>query len=139
MNIETLERLYGLTSNIDAISEEIETLYNPVRSPVGNGAHGSEPGNPTERSAMRIIRLKETLEADKAEQLELLEQVEHWLRAVKESEIVSIIRWHYILHYNWKQTNNKVYGYPDYNYSRQKIIRYFQKLVRIEERQSDSM
>lgn len=126
MNIETLEQLYGLTSNIDAISEEIDTLYIPVRSPIGNN-HSSEPGNPTERSAMRIIQLKEMLEADKQKQIELLEQIEHWLRTVKESEIVSIIRWHYILHYNWKLTNMKVYGYPDYQYARSKVIRWFEK------------
>lgn len=126
MTIDILEQLYGLTSNIDAISEEIDTLYIPVRSPVGN-SHGSEPSNPTERSALRIIQLKEMLEADKQKQIELLEEIEHWLQTVKESEIVSIIRWHYILHYNWKMTNMKVYGYPDYHYARRQVHRYFEK------------
>ena len=126
MTIDILEQLYGLTSNIDAISEEIDTLYIPVRSPIGNN-HSSEPGDPTGRSAMRIIQLKEMLEADKQKQIELLEQIEHWLRTVRESEIVSIIRWHYILHYNWKMTNMKVYGYPDYHYARRQVHRYFEK------------
>ena len=130
MTIDTLEQYYGLASNIDAITEEIDTLYNPVRSPIGNGMHGSEPSDPTGRSAMRIIQLKDMLEADKAKQLELAEQIEHWLMTVKDSEVVSIIRWHYILHYNWKATNAKVYGYPDYHYSRRKVIRYFEKEVK---------
>jgi len=127
VTIDTLEQYYGLASNIDAITEEIDTLYNPVRSPVGNGTHSNEPSDPTGRSAMRIIQLKDMLEADKAKQLELAEQIEHWLMTVKDSEVVSIIRWHYILHYNWKATNAKVYGYPDYHYSRRKVIRYFEK------------
>lgn len=127
MTIDTLEQYYGLASNIDAITEEIDTLYNPIRSPIGNGTHNSEPSDPTGRSAMRIIQLKDMLEADKAKQLELAEQIEHWLMTVKDSEVVSIIRWHYILHYNWKITNAKVYGYPDYHYSRRKVIRYFEK------------
>lgn len=127
MTIDTLEQYYGLASNIDAITEEIETLYNPVRSPVSSGSHSSEPGDPTRRSAMRIIQLKEMLEADKARQLELAEEIEHWLTTVNDSEVVSIIRWHYILHYNWKATNAKVYGYPDYHYARRQVHRYFER------------
>lgn len=128
MTIETLEQYYGLAANIDAITEEIETLYNPVKSPVGSTTRNSEPGDPTGRSAMRIIQLKDMLEADKARQLELAEEIEHWLMTVNDSEVVSIIRWHYILHYNWKATNAKVYGYPDYHYARRQVVRYFEKM-----------
>jgi hypothetical protein len=132
MNIETLEQYYGLASNIEAIEREIQVLYSPIRSPIGSGSGQSEPGDPTERSAMRIIMLKEKLEQERTQMLELAEEIEEWLLTVRDTELVSIIRWHYILRLNWKQTNVKVYGYPDYNYSRQKVIRYFQKVVRIE-------
>lgn len=130
MNIETLESYYGAYSNIAAIEEEIKQLYNPIRSPIGNTGN-KEPGDPTARSAMRIIQLRDKLESEKTRLLGLVDEIEQWLLTVEDSEIVSIIRWHYVLGLNWKQTNMKVYGYPDYFYSRQKVIRYFEKLSKI--------
>jgi hypothetical protein len=133
MTIEKLEKYYGISSNIEAIDEEIRTLYNPVSSPNGKqGTGGSNtPSNPTERSAMRIVQLKELLECQRQELYELVEEIERWLTTVEDTEIVSIIRWHYLLKLNWRQTNLKVYGYPDYYYSRQKIIKYFEKISNI--------
>ena len=127
MTIEKLEQFYGIASGIEAIETEINQLYNPVKSPVGSGTHSTQPSAPTERSAMRIIDLKEQLEAERKRMLDLAEEIEHWLVTVDDSEIVSIIRWHYILRLTWKQTNMKVYGYPDYRYARQKVYRYIKK------------
>ena len=134
MTIEKLEQYYGISSNIEAIDEEIRTLYNPVASPTGKqGGGSSTPSNPTERSAMRIAQLKDLLESQRLELYALVEEIERWLMTVTDTEIVSIIRWHYLLRLNWKQTNLKVYGYPDYDYSRKKIIRYFEKLSEMSE------
>lgn len=129
MTIEVLEEYYSIASNIDAIDEEIRTLYIPVASPNGKagGGHGSEPSNPTEVSAMRIIKLKEILETERSRLYALAEEIETWLQSVDDGEIRSIIRWHYLLRCNWKVTNLKVYGYPDYYYSRKKIERFFKK------------
>jgi hypothetical protein len=80
---------------------------------------------------MRIVQLKELLECQRQELYELVEEIERWLTTVEDTEIVSIIRWHYLLKLNWRQTNLKVYGYPDYYYSRQKIIKYFEKISNI--------
>ena len=132
MTIETLEQYYGTASNINAINEQLRTMYSSVHSPAPNpsGVHGTEPGDPTARTALRIIALKEQLEQEHLRLLDLAEEIEAWLLTCPDMEIVSIIRWHYLLRLNWKQTNQKVYGYPDYFYARQKVIKYFEKLAK---------
>ena len=130
MTIEVLEQYYGMCSNIIAIEEEIKMLYSPVKSPIGS-AQSSEPGDPTARNALRIIALTEKLENERLKILDLLEEIESWLMKCDDSEIVSIVRWHYILGLNWKQTNYKVYGFPDYYYARQKVLKYFDRISKI--------
>lgn len=132
MTIETLEQYYGTASNINAINEQLRTMYSSVHSPAPNpsGVHGTDPGDPTARTALRIIALKDQLEQEHLRLLDLAEEIEAWLLTVTDMEIVSIIRWHYLLRLNWKQTNIKVYGYPDYQYARGKVLRYFEKLAK---------
>lgn len=131
MTIEQLEQYYGLSSYIDAIEAEISQLYNTVHSPIGNGAHSTEPGNPTERTALRIIKLRDQLEAEKERLISMQQEIDDWLETVEDAEIAGIIKWHYIMRCNWKVTNRKVYGYPDYYYSRKRVIRYFEKLSKL--------
>lgn len=129
MNIETLEQYYGIASNIEAIEEEIATLYNPVSSPNGHTEpRGTTPSNPTERNALRIIHLREQCEQERERMYQLLEEIEAWLLTVQDTEIVSIIRWKYLLRLDWKRVNMKVYGYPDYWYARKRLIRFFEKI-----------
>ena len=130
MTIETLEGYRGIASGVEAIEMEISTLYNPVHSPNGHemsGSFGGSPSDPTAHSAMRIIHLKEALDEQRESMYALLEEIETWLITCEDPEVVSIIRWHYLLGLTWKQTNLKVYGYPDYDRSRKKIMRFFQK------------
>lgn len=129
MTIDKLEQYYGISSGIEAIEQEIATLYNPISSPAGktDGSFSSTPGDPTARTAMRIIQLREKLEQERERLMDLAEEIEQWLTTVSDTEIVSIIRWHYLLRCNWRVTNLKVYGYPDYFYSRQKVIAYFKR------------
>ena len=135
MTIEKLEQYCGLSANIEALDAEIESLYKPVSSPNGRTGIGgsSTPSNPTERSVFRIDQLRELVEVQRQEMYDLVEEIEQWLMTVRDTEIVSIIRWHYLLRLNWKQTNMKVYGYPDYDYCRKKVIRYFEKLSELSE------
>lgn len=135
MTIDKLEQYYGISSNIEAIEEEIDTLYNPVVSPNGREqiGHGSTPSNPTERNAMRIIRLRELLESERERMRSMAEEIEVWLTTVEDTEIVSIIRWKYLLRCDWKRVNMKVYGYPDYWYSRNRLINYFKKYQKTQE------
>lgn len=135
MTIDKLEQYYGISSNIEAIEEEIQTLYNPVSSPNGRPmeGHGNTPSNPTERNAMKIIHLKEQCEAERERMYAMLEEIEAWLPTVTDTEIVSIIRWKYLLRLDWKRVNMKVYGYPSYDYSRKRLRRYFDKLSELSE------
>lgn len=135
MTIETLEQYYGIASNIEAIEEEIATLYNPYSSPNGRPqeGHSNIPGNPVERNAMRIIQLKEICESERERMYGLAEEIETWLTTVEDTEIVSIVRWRYFLRCTWKRVNMKVYGYPSYDYSRKKLSRYFENLSEMSE------
>ena len=130
MTIETLEEYQGIASNIEAIENEIASLYNPITSPNGRelvGSSGGSPSDPTGRSAMRIIVLRDKLSEERQRMYDVLEEIEDWLLTCPDTEIVSIIRWHYLLGLDWKQTNRKVYGYPDYYRSRKKVYRFFGK------------
>lgn len=129
MTKEKLEMYYGISSNIEAINAEIDTLYKPITSPQGRpmSGHSSVPSSPTETSAMRIIYLKDMLVAEREKLYALAEEIENWLTTVDDTEIVAIIRWHYLMRLPWNKTNIKVYGYPDYSYSRKRVERFFSK------------
>ena len=134
MTIETLEQYYGIASNIEAIELEISTLYNPVSSPNGHTEpRGTTQSNPTERNALRIIHLREQCEQERERMYALLEEIEAWLPTVTDTEIVSIIRWKYLLRLDWKRVNMKVYGYPSYDYSRKRLHRFFERLSELSE------
>lgn len=128
MTIETLEKYKGLAASVEAIETEIATLYNPVSSPNGRemiGSSGSGTSDPTGQAAMRIIALKDKLSEERENMYAAIEEIEDWLLKCPDMEIVSIVRWHYLLGLNWKQTTMKIYGYPDYQYCRKKIMRFF--------------
>lgn len=131
MTLEKLEQYCGIEAEIEAIKTEIEQLYNPVKSPTGMGG-SSEPSDPTGRSAMRIIMLKDQLNM----KLELLSQrrqeIHDWVQSIEDDEVSAIVRWRYIIkpphgnRYTWRQVNMKVYGYPDYQYSMRRLHRYLE-------------
>lgn len=130
MTIETLEGYRGIASGVEAIEAEIATLYTPISSPNGREMQGSfsgTPSDPTAHAAMRIISLRNKLDEERERMYATLEDIERWLITCEDPEIVSIIRWHYLLGLDWRQTNKKVYGYPDYWRSRKKIVRFFEK------------
>ena len=126
---QILEDCYTLSAEINAIITEINALYKPNIYAGGEriGARGNEPSNPTERAAITITDLREKLKGKLQTLYSYVYDIEEWLDTVEESEIRAIIRWHYVNGKNWNQTNIKVYGYPDYFYSRQKALKYLQK------------
>lgn len=113
MTIETLEEYRGIVSEMKAIEMEIDALYDVRKSPTGRESFGaSGPGDPTGRSAMKIIEMKEKLLSKQEEWSAAVISIEQWLNTVDDAEIRSIIRWRYILGLSWKQTGKQVYGYP---------------------------
>lgn len=131
MTIEELEAFKGMRAEVLAIQREIETLYAPISSPNGHteGGHSTTPGNPTERAAMMIMERKAALEFKVAAMQEALEGIESWLETVEDSKLRACIRWHYLNGLNWKQTNVRVFGYPNPYRARKKVMRYFEKIA----------
>ncbi len=128
MTIETLEQFRWLKAEVDMITAQIESLYNPVASPTGrtDAGHGSVPGNPTERTVIdRIDPLQAILTAKRAEMMQQLSDVESWLETVSDAHIRALIRSYYILGKTWRQTSIKVYGYPCPQRAHQRVHRFF--------------
>ena len=128
MTIEKLEKYKGLTSEMKALRDQIDSLYDTYRSQQftsDGGSHSISAGNPTEIAVEKILNLKETYSKKYEEALDLLEEVEAWLSTVDDVEIRSICRHHYILNKSWQQTSAIVYGYPSYYNARKRVMRYF--------------
>ena len=124
---QKLEEYYKIRNQIYYLQEEIKALYKSVPSPklCGGECHRNGNRSPTENNAFRIIALKERVTALTDHKYELLEAIEEWLRGCTNYEVCAIVRWHYILGLNWRETNVKVFGVADYNYSKRKYMTYF--------------
>ena len=127
MTIEILEQYKGLISEMKALRDQIDSLYDTYRSPqlMSNGSHSMSAGSPTENAVSKILKLEEIYRNKYEEAVDLLAQVENWLSQVEDAEIRSICRHHYLLNKSWQQTSTIVYGYPSYYNARKKVMRYF--------------
>lgn len=129
MTIETLEQYRGIMSEIKALELEIDALYDSRKSPTGHeGAGASGPGDPTGRSAMRIIYLKEKLVAQQERRIDTALTIVTWLQTVDDPEIRSIVHWRYLHCCGWKATAEQVYGDATAaDACRKRIRRFFKK------------
>lgn len=127
MTIEMLEQYKGLTSEMQALRDQIDSLYDTYRSPqlMSNGGHSMSASSPTESAVAKILKLEKTYRKKYEEAVDLLAEVENWLSQVPDAEIRSICRHHYILNKSWSQTSAIVYGFPSYYNSRKRVMRYF--------------
>ena len=118
MTIEELDKYRGVCANIEAIKMQIKSLYVPISSPNGKeniGSFGNTPGNPTERAVNEIIRLQDDLSEQLKVQVDMLKEINEWMRDVSRSdpEIAALVRFHYIAGLSWKETARKMYGHCD--------------------------
>lgn len=126
MTIEKLKQYKGLTSEMKALRDQIDSLYDTYRSPqLMSDAHSMSVGSPVETAVNKVLELKTVYEQKHEEAANLLYIIETWLSQVEDPEIRSIIRFHYILNRSWQQTSTEVCGYPSYYAARKKIMRYF--------------
>lgn len=127
MTIEILEQYKGLISEMKALRDQIDSLYDTYRSPqlMSNGSHSMSASSPTESAVSKILKLEEIYRNKYEEAVDLLAEVENWLSRVDDAEIRSICRHHYLLNNSWQQTSTIVYGYPSYYNARKKVMRYF--------------
>lgn len=130
MTIEDLEELRYLNSEIKAVQQEIEEMYNTYRSPAfeKTGSSPQHAGDPTADAARKIIDLQAKYNAMLNEMSDRRDRVNAWLLSLDDGEIKSIVRWHYLCGKSWKQTSGLVYGGRSNERNAYRVIRrYFGK------------
>lgn len=130
MTIEDLEELRYLNSEIKAVQQEIEGMYNTYRSPAFEriGSSPLSPGDPTAQAVSKVMRLQRKYNSMLTEMADRRDRVNAWLVSLDDGEIKSIIRWHYLCGKSWKQTSGLVYGGRSNERNAYRVIRrYFGK------------
>ena len=131
MTIEQLEKYRGISANIEAIQMQIDHLYVPIASPNGKtntGSFSSTPGDPTGKAVMKIIELQEDLSQQLQVQVDMLNEINEWMKevTVSDPEVAALIRYHYIAGLPWKETALRAYGYKSGHFrARKRVFRYF--------------
>lgn len=129
MTIDDLEELRYLNSEIKAVQQEIEGMYNTYRSPAFERI-GSSPqlaGDPTSEAVQKIMTLQQKYNRMLNDMADRRDLVNAWLVSLDNGEIKSIIRWHYLNGKSWKQTSGLVYGANSYYNARKALMRWFGK------------
>lgn len=129
MTIEELKELRYLNSEIRAVQQEIEGMYNTYRSPAFEKI-GSSPqlaGDPTSEAVQKIMALQQKYNRMLNDMADRRDRVNAWLVELDDPEIRSIIRWHYLNGKSWKQTSGLVYGANSYYNARKALMRWFGK------------
>jgi hypothetical protein len=127
MTIEELESVRGMASEVQAIQNEIESLYTPICSPNGqsSGGHSNTPSDPTERAVNRILEIRADLEKRIDDYTAEIKRVEEWVATLKDKNLAAIIRYHYISGYDWIKTGSLVNDSYSDSLCRKKVRRYF--------------
>ena len=130
MTIEELEELRYLNSEIRAVQQEIEGMYNTYRSPAFEkiGSSPQHAGDPTADAVRKIIGLQAKYNSMLNDMADRRDRVNAWLVSLDDGEIKSIIRWHYLCGKSWKQPSGLVYGGRSNERNAYRVIRrYFGK------------
>lgn len=126
ITLEKLKQYAAMQSEKKQIEDQIDALYRSISSPrLGESLGSTELGNPTERTAFRIIEEKERLEQLSIELWQMTKEIEDWLLSLDDHEIRAVVRAHYINGKTWRQTAKEVMGYFDSDAAKKKIYRYF--------------
>ena len=130
MTIDDLEELRYLNSEIRAVQQEIEGMYNTYKSPAFEriGQSPLSPGDPTAQAVSKVMQLQRKYNSMLTEMADRRDRVNAWLVEIDDPEIRSIIRWHYLNGKSWKQTSGLVYGGRSNERNAYRVIRrYFGK------------
>lgn len=127
---EYLEHIEQVSKEIRILNKEIENGYNTYHSPQLDRVSGrTKAANPVQSAVSRIEALKNR--RDKLI-LEMLYFDGELIETVKDPAMSAIIRYHYVLGFNWKDTNYAVYGEFNYHRARCQVIRYLEGLSKNE-------
>ena len=109
----TIDDLYSyrnLCREINAIQFQINDTALAVRSPsFGGMPHGTTPGDPTARAALKIIELEDDLKRKSNEMVDQAKQIEAWVDSTDNHEIRAIIRYHFLAGKTWRETSMAMY------------------------------
>lgn len=128
MTLDDLEKYRSLYAEIDALSQQIESLYNTYHSPSfqsNGGGFNGEATSPVEQALHQIQRLEDIYTSKIQELRSNAQTIETWLTTLDDPFLCSCIRYHYMLGYSWKETSQKMYGYDNYYNARKVVFRYF--------------
>lgn len=126
MKKSTLEKFHRKYEHIEELRELIKSKYDTRHTPSISVSLRStrDLSGPTVKALERIEQLRKALEQAEDEYLTDYEEIEAWLRSIPDLNIVAIIRWHFLLGYNWRETNIKVFKKHDYCFARARYLRY---------------
>ena len=128
VTLQDLQAYRALKAAIRGLEEEINTTYKASPSPPevrGGKSSVPSPGDPTRIKAMKIVALRERLEAKVAEYEAMTDRIDVWVETLEDPEIAQIIRLHYIQGYSWNRTCKAMYGYQDRQLCYMKVRRFF--------------
>ena len=126
MTEEKLKSFIKKQNDLKELQALIRSEYNAVHAVTATVSRRStrDLSGPTVKTLERIDQLQKVLEKAEDEYLTDYEEIEAWLRSIPDLNIVAIIRWHFLLGYNWRETSVKVFKKNDYCYARVKYLRY---------------
>ena len=130
ITIDDLESYRGLKAELEALKQEHEEnylSYSGINYEYTGEAKGNAVSNPTEKAALRALRLEQWIIERTEECAERLDRIYAWLDTVQIAEIRAIVHHHYILGETWEETCLHVYGYRSYQACRKRCLRFFGK------------
>ncbi|MCR5449828.1 MAG: hypothetical protein K6F23_10560 [Solobacterium sp.] len=129
MKLETLLNFRAELRRVEQLEFTLFSLYDTRHSvsQVTTSHKNGRTSDPVVDAFYKIEIVSMELEKAIEDWLNDAEEIENWLpERVPDPEVQAIIRFHFLLGENWKNTNKKVYGCFDYNYSRQRFYRYME-------------
>ena len=128
MTEDVLKGIRQKYKTVEELRAEIRAAYDVRHTPKVSVSLRStrDLSGPTVKALDHIDRLQMQLEAAEDDYLTDCEAIEAWLLTIPDMDVVAIIRWHFLLGCNWRQTSIKVFKRNDYCYARTKYIRYIE-------------
>lgn len=112
MTIRELSKYHSLKTEIKEIEENIiELERNVISSSKITGisvSKGNFVGNPTEKFATKLIKIKNKLENKKEELVDELNKIESFLETVEDNEIRIIIRKRFLKGKSWQKIGEEI-------------------------------
>lgn len=110
--LKDLKEYQETRRKIKDLKMEIKSLEYPLSSApmVGDGSFSSTPGNPTEKTAMKLADKRNDLEELEARLESLTEEIDLWLEGLGNRKAAAMIRLHYLNGLTWR-TTGRLLGY----------------------------